>query len=68
MTRGEPLRLRLPVDPLLLSNASRLMELWSQWYPALRPVSLEAEAKPTQPAPGVRASGAFFSEASIPST
>lgn len=61
VTRGEPLRLRLPVDPLLLSNASRLMAIWSQWYPELRPVSLEAEAKPTQPAPGVRASGAFFS-------
>ena len=48
VTRGEPLRLRVPVDPLLLSNASRLMEIWSQWYPHLRPVPLEAEAKPTE--------------------
>lgn len=61
VTLGEPLRLHVPVDPLLLSNASRLMAIWSQWYPDLRPVSLEAEAKPTPPAPGVRASGAFFS-------
>lgn len=61
VTLGEPLRLRLPVDPLLLSNASRLMEIWSRWYPELRPVPLEADAQPTQPGPGVRASGAFFS-------
>jgi len=61
VARGEPLRVRLPVDPLLLSNASRLMAIWSQWYPDLRPVSLEAETRPTQPAPGARASGAFFS-------
>ena len=61
VTLGEPLRLSLPVDPLLLSNASRLMRIWSQWYPELRPVSLEAEAEPTRPAPGARASAAFFS-------
>jgi hypothetical protein len=61
VTRGEKLRLRLPVDPLLLSNASRLMEIWSRWYPDLRPVALEAEAQPTSPGPEPRASGGFFS-------
>ena len=61
VTRGEALRIRLPVDPRLLANASRLMAIWSGWYPELRPVPLEADASPSRPEPGVRASGAFFS-------
>src|SRR5262245_29324155 len=61
VSRGEALRVSLPVDPQLLSNASRLMAIWSGWYPELRPVPVEAESSPTQPGPGIRGSGAFFS-------
>ena len=61
VTRGEALRLSLPVDPQLLSNASRLMAIWSGWYPNVRPVPVEAESRATLPGPAVRASGAFLS-------
>src|ERR1700730_13512489 len=61
ITRREPLRLCLPVDPLLLANASRLMRIWSRWYRRLSPVWIEAASRPTEPGPGVRETGAFFS-------
>ena len=61
VTLRQPLRLCRPVDPVMLSNASRLMAIWSQWYPEFRPVPVEAEARPTELSPGPRSSGAFFS-------
>ena len=61
VSRGEALRLCLPVDPMLLANASRLMQIWSGWHERLRPIRLEADSSPTDPGPGVRETGAFFS-------
>lgn len=42
-TRGTPLRVPLPVDAGLVRNLRRVMEIWSGWYPHLRPVPLEVE-------------------------
>lgn len=61
VTRGEPLRLCLPVDPILLANASRLMRIWSHWHTRLRPISLEADSWPTNEGRGDREMGALFS-------
>ena len=56
--------------PLLLVGAALIgsayllgavMEIWSSWYPNVRPVPVVAEASPTPPGPAVRASGAFLS-------
>ena len=61
VTLRQPLRLCRPVDPELLSNVSRLMAIWSRWYPELQPVAVEAEARPTEAASPPRSSAAFFS-------
>jgi len=61
VTRKEPLRLRLPIDPLLSANASRLMQIWTGWYPRLRVVSIEAEVKPPETRSGPAETAAFFS-------
>lgn len=59
VTRGEPLRSTLPVDPGLPGNLGRLMEVWQGWDPALAPVPLECDTAPA----GRRgaADAAFFS-------
>jgi hypothetical protein len=57
-TVGEPLRLRVPVDEILLRGAEELLAVWSAWYPRLRVVPVEADLAPRS-APGRRA-GAFF--------
>ena len=59
-SRGEALRVHLPVDPTLLANARRIIEVWSSWGRG-RPVPIEAEALPTRPGDGSRRTGAFFS-------
>lgn len=38
---GEPLRVRLPVDRLLVRNLTELMRIWRGWYPRLHEVSLD---------------------------
>jgi len=43
VTRREPLRLCLPIDPVLSANAARLMKIWTGWYRKLRVVPIEAE-------------------------
>jgi hypothetical protein len=55
---GEPLRIRVPVDALLLRGASEILAIWSAWYPRLRVVPVEADTGAT-PAGGTR-SAAFF--------
>jgi hypothetical protein len=40
---GEPLEIKAPVDPVLLSNVRELMVIWKCWYPQLRPIPIEAE-------------------------
>jgi hypothetical protein len=64
-TRGEPLRLCAPVDPVLLANAPRLMRTWSEWYrrrfPGIRAVPIYAGTKLSTADPGPRRTAAFFS-------
>jgi hypothetical protein len=61
VTRGEPLRLCRPIDPVLSQNAARLMQIWVGWYPRLRIVPIEAEVKPVQAGTGPSETAAFFS-------
>jgi hypothetical protein len=61
VTRGEPLRLCRPVDPVLRANVSRLMSIWSGWYPEAREVRIDAETEPTEPGPGAPEAAALFS-------
>jgi hypothetical protein len=61
VTRGEPLRLCRPIDPVLSQNAARLMQIWVRWYPRLRIVPIDAEVKPVQAGTGPRETAAFFS-------
>jgi hypothetical protein len=58
-TIREPLRLGLPVDPLLKSSAPELNAIWRAWYPWLGSVTVEADGLPR--ASGGRLTGAFFS-------
>jgi len=55
---GEPLRLRLPVDELLLRGATEILSVWSAWYPKLRAVPIEAD--PVAPPAGGLRSASFF--------
>jgi hypothetical protein len=61
-TLREPLRLGLPLDPVLRSNASELNAIWRAWYPWLGTVPIEADmlAEPRREE-GPRLTGAFFS-------
>jgi hypothetical protein len=61
VTRREPLRLCLPIDPVLSANAARLMKIWTGWYRKLRVVPIEAEVKPVEPIPAPAETAAFFS-------
>lgn len=61
VTRQEPLRIGQPVDPTLLGNVRRLMDVWAGWYPQWPAVPVECAIAPTpRPAPAGR-TGAFFS-------
>jgi hypothetical protein len=64
-TLQQNLRIRVPVDPTLLANATRITELWTTWYrkrfPYLRRVVVEADTEPAPAAPVARETGAFFS-------
>ncbi len=59
VTLGEPLRLSAAVDSVLLDGALEVMAVWHRWYPALRPIAVEAE-EVIGGASGARV-GAFFS-------
>jgi len=59
VTLGEPLRLCLPVDPLLRAGAEELGAVWRAWYPWLSAVSLDAPASEEGRPPD--ATAAFFS-------
>ncbi len=49
---GEPLVLDRPVDALLLDNVREHMAIWHYWYPHRKPVPVEADVLPGEPAPG----------------
>lgn len=40
---GKRLTVGAPVDPVLLRNAGEIMQVWSRWYPALKPVPIETD-------------------------
>jgi hypothetical protein len=61
-TLHEPLRLRLPLDPLLRASAAELNAIWRAWYPWLGGVAIEADTLAAPPGvDGERLTGAFFS-------
>lgn len=45
MTLGEPLRLSVPVDQVLLDRCHQVMEIWKAWYPRLHLVAIEADTR-----------------------
>ncbi len=65
VTLRQPLRLNVPVDPILLENVPRVMQTWCDWYrerfPGIGAVPIDARSKATEPRPGPRESAAFFS-------
>ena len=61
VTLGEPLRLCAPVDPELRAGAARIMQMWAEWFPRLRPVEIEAASQPSEPDGGAREVAGFFS-------
>jgi hypothetical protein len=60
-TLGEPLRISLPVDRLLIESAPRLLEIWRAWYPQLAGTALEVDAAAETPAREGARCAAFFS-------
>ena len=58
---GEPLRIPLPVDRLLVRNLREVMVIWRGWFPSLRVVPLEAPVSSPPPAAAQRKTGMFFS-------
>lgn len=48
------------VDAELLGNAQRLMEIWSQWRPARRPIPIRADVVAATDGPPPRRTGLFF--------
>ena len=59
-TLGEPLRLSLPVDRMLVRNAGQMMAIWKSWYPRLQVVPIVAPSEKVPVAYG-RKTAAFFS-------
>jgi hypothetical protein len=51
---------RSPVDPRLLENVQRILEIWRAWYPWVQPVNFDVRTSPTRNAAERRAA-AFFS-------
>ena len=58
---GEPLRLPLPVDPLLVRNVRELMAIWQSWYPYLHVAPLAVSCAPAVADSAARRTGMFFS-------
>ena len=58
---GEALRIPLPVDAVLLANATRLMRIWSAWYPGTSVVAVEAPSASEQSDVAPTKGAAFFS-------
>jgi hypothetical protein len=54
-TRGEGLRIPLPVDRFLVRNLTEVLRIWRGWYPALRDVELDVTICES---PGARRPGA----------
>src|SRR3989338_6400267 len=61
VTLGEPLRISLPVDGVLLQNINKLMQIWKSWYPHLHIVPIEANTVEPNSADRSSKTAAFFS-------
>ena len=59
MTLGEPLRLAVPVDQMLLDRCHQAMEIWKAWYPRLHLVPIEADTR--SPVDSAGRTALFFS-------
>lgn len=59
ITLGEPLRLAVPCDAVLLANMRELVRVWTDWFPELREVALVADA--SSPSSPGRRTASFFS-------
>ena len=57
----EPLRMPLPVDPVLLEGCRRLLEVWCAWYPHLSPIPIEATTAEQSVGTHANGTGLFFS-------
>jgi hypothetical protein len=60
MTLGEPVKMDLPVDPVLYKNARKLQAIWKSWYPGLTKVSMDVPILDLKRTPASR-TAAFFS-------
>ena len=58
---GQPLRLGLPVDPLLLRNVRELMAIWKNWYSRPRVVPIESPVCGASPGRTDGRTALFFS-------
>ncbi len=61
VTLGEPLRLCLPVDPLMTRNMKELMAVWTAWYPHLHRIEVIAPRADDRPPARGSLTGSFFS-------
>lgn len=61
VTLGEPLRISLPVDDVLLKNINNLMQIWKSWYPHLHIVPIETNTVELKNIDGSSKTAAFFS-------
>jgi hypothetical protein len=60
-TLGEPLRIPLPVDGLLVRNIQEVMAIWKSWYSRLTVVSIVAPPEESAGGAGGGKTGLFFS-------
>ena len=56
----EPLRLEIPVDPVLLEGCHEILDVWQAWYPDRAPVPIEAPVA-RLPSAMREGTGLFFS-------
>ena len=60
MVLGEPLKISVPVDPVLLTGIYQRMRVWKLWYPRLSMVPIEAELL-DRPVENIGKTCSFFS-------
>ena len=57
----EPLRLPVPVDPVLLENCRAIMGVWHSWHRKRPPITIEADVRDAPALSNARGTGLFFS-------
>jgi len=61
MVLHEDIELDQPVDENLLAHAEQLMDIWSGWYPDLKPIGIRAQIARPPAETSSRVTGVFFS-------